>query len=153
MNNSWIVLANAARARIFERDPQGHRLDEVADLVHSQSREHGRDLETDRPGHAQKAHGDAGHAGTAFEPHTDARRREHVAFALEVSHYLEQAVAQGRCAEIALIVSDPFLGELKSHLGTASRRVVHAIVPRDLTSFAGADLTYRVNEALGQVRH
>jgi len=152
MKKTWIVLANASRARILNREAEGGRLDELADLVHLQSREKGMDLTSDREGHAQKAHGDPGHAGTAFQQHTDPRQKEHAVFALEVSRYLEDAVAQGRCTGLVLIASDPFLGELKSHLGNAAARVVSATIARDLTTFAGADLVHRVTEALQQLR-
>jgi len=47
-----------------------------------------------------------------------------------------------------LIASDPFLGELKSHLGKGAAHAVSAAIPRDLTSFAGAELARRVTEAL-----
>jgi len=153
MNENWIVLANASRARILDREPGDGRLKELADLVHPQSREKASELTSDREGHAQKAHGDAGHAGTAFEPRTEPRQKEHAVFALEVSRYLEDAVTHGRCLALVLIASDPFLGELKSHLGHAATRVLNATIPRDLTSFAGNDLARRVTEALDQVRH
>jgi protein required for attachment to host cells len=152
MKKTWIVLANASRARIFDRDAVGGKLEELTDLVHLQSREKGSDLTTDRPGHAQKAHGDPGHAGTAFQAHSDPRQKEHAAFAAQVSHSLEDAVTQGRCPGLVLIASDPFLGELKSHLGDAATRVLSATIPRDLSSFAGADLERRVSEALEQLR-
>jgi len=153
MKSTWIVLANAARARILEREPDRGRLDELTDLVHPQSREKAVELVSDREGHAQKAHGDPGHAGTAFQPHTEPRQKEHAVFAAEISHYLEAAVTQGRCPGLVLIASDPFLGVLKAHLGGAAARVVSAAIPRDLTSFSGTDLAHRVTEAMGPARH
>jgi len=153
MKDTWIVLANASRARILEREPEGGRLDELADLVHPQSREKGSELTSDRDGHAQKAHGDRGGLRTSFQPRTEPRQKEHAVFALEVSRYLEEAVTQGRCAGLVLIASDPFLGELRSHLGDAAKRVLGATIARDLTSFAGQDLARRVTEALEHARH
>jgi protein required for attachment to host cells len=153
MKQTWIVLANASRARILDREPESGRLEELADLVHPQSREKTSDLTSDREGHAQKAHGDPGHAGTAFQPRTEPRQKEHAVFAHEVSRHLEDAVAQGRCEALVLIASDPFLGELKSHLGHAATRVLGATIPRDLTSFSGHDLAHRVTEALEHARH
>jgi protein required for attachment to host cells len=152
MEKTWIVLANASRARIFARASQSGGLEELADLTHPQSREKGLELSSDREGHAQKAHGDPGHAGTAFQPHTDPRQKEHAIFAVEVSRHLEEAVRSGRCLTLALIASDPFLGELKAHLGEAAKRVVMATIPRDLTTFAGPELAQRVSEALDQLR-
>lgn len=151
MKTTWIVLANSSRARIMEREAGG-RLEEVADLVHAQSREKASELTSDREGHAQKAHGDPGHAGTEFQPHTDPRQKEHAIFAAEVARYLADAVTQGRCAGLVLIASDPFLGTLKEHLGHAVTRVLGAAIPRDLSTFSGAELTRRVTEALDHAK-
>jgi protein required for attachment to host cells len=119
------------------------------DLIHPRSREKGSELASDREGHAQKAHGDRGHAGTAFEPHTGPRRKEHEVFAVEIAqHYLEDALGQRRCPGVVLIASDPFLGELKSHLNESVKRVVSATIAHDLTRYAGAELERRVSEAL-----
>ena len=152
MKKTWIVLANAARARILERDANGGRLLELADLVHPQSREKVSELTSDQEGHAQKSHGAPGGAGTAFQPRTTPHEKEHAVFARELAHNLEQAVVQGRCPALVLIASDPFLGELKSHLGHAAAKVVSATLARDLTSFAGQQLEHRVTEALDQLR-
>jgi protein required for attachment to host cells len=153
MKNTWVVLANAARARIFEREPVSGTLVEVLDLVHPESREKTAELASDREGHAQKAHGDPGHAGTAFQPHTTPRQKEHAAFATEVSRHLEVAATQGRCGEVALIASNPFLGELKSHLGSATQRVLSATIPLDLTMVSGPELPHRITEALVHLRY
>jgi protein required for attachment to host cells len=152
MTKTWIVLANASRARILDRESDGGRLVELENLAHPQSRVKGSELTSDRGGHAEKAHGDPGHAGTEFQPRTDPRQKEHAVFAAEVSRYLENEVAQGRCQDLVLIASDPFLGELKSHLGPTAMRAVSVTIARDLTTFAGRDLAGRVTEALDHSR-
>jgi protein required for attachment to host cells len=153
MSSKWVLLANAARARVFERDGQGGRLVEILDLVHPQSREKAAELSTDREGHAQKAHGDRGHAGTAFEPRTDFHRKEMTAFAQEIARHLELSVVQGRCTDIAILASDPFLGECKKHLGAGTKRVLSAALPRDLTAVLEPQLTERVTEILREARY
>src|SRR5574337_408257 len=50
---NWLVVANAARARVFEDAAEGEALHTVADLVHTQSRQKGTDLASDRPGHVE----------------------------------------------------------------------------------------------------
>jgi protein required for attachment to host cells len=148
MKKTWIVLANSARARVLEREAGSGRMVELLDLVHPQSREKADALTSDQEGHAQKAHGDPGRSGTAFQPHTTPHRKELAAFAAEISRHLEVAATTGKFADVALIASDPFLGELKSHLGSATRRALTATVAHDFTSFSGADLGHRVTEAL-----
>lgn len=152
MKKTWIVLANASRARILEREVTEGPLAEVADLVHPQSRQKGSALTADREGHAQKAHGDRGHASTAFQPVTDPRQKEHAVFASEVATYLDEAVTTGLCQVVVLIASDPFLGEVKRHLSDAVRHALRASIPLDLTSFVEPDLSHRVVYALDQAR-
>ena len=148
MKKSWIVLANSARARVFERETESGRLLELMDLVHPQSREKAAELTSDQEGHAQKAHGDPGRKGTSFQPHATPHRKEMAAFSMEISRHLEAAANDGRFGELALIASDPFLGELKHHLGNVTRHALGAAIPHDFTAFGGADLQHRVTEAL-----
>jgi protein required for attachment to host cells len=140
----WIVVANAARARIFERDDENQALREIADGVHTPSRQKALELSHDRPGHARKSQ-----AATAFAPHTDAREREHLRFAHEVAQFLEEAALTNRIPGLVLLASNPFLGELKAALGDASRRLLKHSAPVDLTSYQHAELEQRVTRAMG----
>ena len=108
MDRTWIVVANAARARLCEYDPRDGSLTEMADFVHAPARQKGSDLASDRPGHAEKGQASV---RTSFEPHTDAHHKERVHFARELAQHLNEAVVQGRCPAVALIASNPFLGE------------------------------------------
>lgn len=132
---NWIVVANAARARVLEEAdvPQGaaprpaaHKRHagsvHVADLVHPQSRQKGVELATDRAGRMTGS----GHGlhGASYQPRTDPREREHDRFAQEFARVLDQGVAAGRCAGLVLVASDPFLGRLKSHLGEQTGKAV-----------------------------
>jgi hypothetical protein len=47
MHATWIVSANASRARVFAQSQSAGPLDEISDLVHEESRLRDRDLETD----------------------------------------------------------------------------------------------------------
>ena len=152
MGKPWVVLANSARARIFERDAHSGDLLEVLDLVHPQSREKAADLVTDHEGHAQKAHGDRGHRSTAFEPRTGLHRQQLGAFAQELGRHLEKSVVQGICSELTIFASDPFLGEFKKHLGHGTRRVLGAAIPRDLSAVYGPELVRRVTAGLEETR-
>lgn len=150
MEKSWIVLANSARARILERDPTDGALAELTDFIHPQSRQKTGELTSDRPGHAQKAHGDPGHASTGFEPRTDLHRKELAEFARQVAHHLDDAVTMHRCTSLVVIASNPFLGELRSHLGPIAQKALALTVPIDLTSVATPDLARRVSEVLAK---
>ncbi|MGM9488252.1 host attachment protein [Ideonella sp. YS5] len=139
----WVLVANAARARCFERDPQTSHLRELADFVHEQSRIRPSQLGDDRPGHVLK-----GGASTRFEPHTDSREKHRVQFARELAAYLEESALAHRYDRLALIASDPFLGDLRAQLGEASRHCMLTSQAVDLTETSGRELEQRVTAAL-----
>lgn len=138
-----VLVANAARARLFERDPENGALREIASFVHPQARLKGAALGRDRPGQAFK-----GEARTAYEPHTDLHQKEQALFARELAQRLETEAVERRFPRVAVFASNPFLGELKAHLGGTTQHVLQAAVALDLTSFDGGELEHRVTEAL-----
>ena len=139
----WVLVANAARARCFERDAEHNALRELADFVHPQSRMKAGALSDERGGKVYKSA-----ASTRFEPRTSVHDKEHEHFARELARYLDDAVLAHRCPGLAVLASDPFLGEIKSHLGEASQRLLKASIALDLTAYSGAELERRVAQAL-----
>lgn len=145
---NWIVVANGSRARVLEAaDAEAGaaaRFAHVADLVHPASRSKGSELASDAPGRvAGSGHG----LGSAkFVPRTDPREREVDRFARELARLLDEGVADGRCAGIVLVASNPLLGELKSHLGEQARRALLRTVVADYTGLDDAALAARLAE-------
>jgi protein required for attachment to host cells len=148
MRKTWIVLANASRARVCERDEDGAGLHDLADFVHAQSRQKGSELGFDQPGHVEHGMGSNLRGGTDLDPRTDPRKKEHERFAREIAQHLDKGVASRQCERIVLIASNPFLGEIKSHLGAATAAAVWVTAARDLTALTGRELAQRVGELL-----
>jgi len=139
----WVLIANAARARCFVRDADNGALREFRAFVHPASRLDGSHLVSDRPGHAFK-----GAASTQFEPHTDARTKEHTRFAHEIAAWLEEQALANRFEHLALFASSAFLGELRAQLGAAARGRLQASAAHDLTTCTDRELEQRVTSAL-----
>lgn len=138
-----VLVANAARARLFERDAENGAMRETASFVHPQSRMKGSELGRDRPGQVFRDE-----SRTTYEPPTGPHQKETTAFARQLSQRLESLALTRRYPRIAVLASNPFLGELNKELGAATRKLVQAAVPLDLTAFDGAELEHRVAEAL-----
>jgi protein required for attachment to host cells len=140
---NWVVVANASRARLLESvgPPGGFR--HIADMVHPQSRQKGTELARDRPGRIEGT----GHGlGSAkYLPKTDAREREHERFAQEVAQALNEGVSDGRCGGIVLVASNPFLGQLRAHLGTRAEKLLLRTLAHDYTALTEAELTARLS--------
>lgn len=139
---NWLVVANASRARVLEETGERGAYLHRADLVHPQSRQKGIELGTDRAGHMEGS--SQGLAGTAYAPRTDVRDREHDRFAQEVAAALNDAVAQGQCAGLVVVASNPFLGQLKAHLNERAHAAVLRTVPNDYTSLSDTEIARRL---------
>jgi protein required for attachment to host cells len=149
MNSLWIVTANAARARVHERLPDGS-LVEVAAWVHPAGRQSGRELASDRPGRSERSVGDQRRGHTAYDPPTDPREKEHEHFARELAAFLDVEVGARRCTGLLLLASSAFLGELRRQLGAATSAVVQGSHALDLTTLPLHELRVRIDELLAR---
>lgn len=127
-NTEWMLVADAGRARLFERHlpagPWRERTEDAAEAVNPRSREQG----TDRPG---RVHESATTARHAVEPRTDPHRAAKAQFARLLATRLEKAAAG---YERLLLVAPPsFLGDLRASLGDAARRKLRGTLDKDLT--------------------
>jgi len=148
MDTTWVLVANGECARCFERRTEDHALIELADFVHLQSHQTSPPAVGDVSGDAGKGHGRTGHAGTQFEPHTEAHAKERGNFANELAHFLNQGVSAHQCDRLVLISSPALLGELKPRLSVAATKALQAAVASDLTHYTGQELKERVDQAL-----
>ena len=148
MDKTWVLVANAERARCFQRDSTSHALTELSDFVHPHASLAGEAQGGALTGAAGKGHGRTGHAGTQFEPHTPAQAKERDSFARQLADYLNEGVAAKRCNGLVLIASSPMLGELRPCLSPATQKVVQSAVVGDLTRYEGPELKKRVDDAL-----
>lgn len=139
---NWLVVANAARARVLEETAQPGAYAPVADLVHTASRQKGVDLAHDRPGQVKGIGHGLGNA--SYIPPTDPRERERDRFAREVAQVVNQGVAAHRCAGLVLVASSPFLGHVKAHLDAQAARALLRTVDADYTQLANSELAQRL---------
>jgi protein required for attachment to host cells len=151
--HEWIVVANAARARVLEGSDDPGVYVHARDLVHVQSRQKGVELAAahggDRAGQF-KSGSSGGSSSGAFTPKTDPRDREKDRFAREVAQAVNEGVAAGRCSGITLIASDPFLGHLKSHLDAQAHKLLRLTLARDYTTLRDEEVLERIGGPLGQ---
>lgn len=144
MKTQWIVVANAASARIFRRESARTPLAPVAAFTHEQSRLHASALGTDRPG-SQAA--DNSQGPNHFEPRSDPHRKEHRRFAKEISQRLDEGLKAGAFGTLTVFASDPFMGELKAELSEAVSQRLEAAHNTDLTHVGIAELERRISDA------
>lgn len=133
----WILVANASQARVFERTSFTQPLVELTDWLHPESRMPARETEG-----APLGHSEAGRAGLA--PRSDPRQRHRSEFAQTLAQYLQDAVLHNRVNAVALVASNPFMGELTAHLDDPVQKTICAKHVLDLTSLNLRDLDARL---------
>lgn len=145
MKADLLLIANAAIARLFSREPHQQVLLPIETLEHPESR-----LRSSELGDGRAGHGSADHraGGVAFEPRLEAQRKQQLQFAEQVALCVEQELASGRFAGLVLFASSPFLGELKQSLGPAALKALRSAIGTDLTSFPVDEVQRRVDAAL-----
>jgi len=131
MGTTWVVAANASRARIFAADKPAGALSEVQDLTHPASRLHDQEITSDLPGRSFDSGGPGRHA---MQQGHDPSEQEAIRFAQELSETLETARAEGRFQRLYVIASPSFLGELRHYIHSPTRHVIVQEIDKDLTS-------------------
>ena len=139
----WVVVANGSMARVLERDPaKPGRWMEKQCLTHPRSRQQGLAAGHEPPGHSM-----AGRSGLA--PRSDAREHERREFAQQLAHAVKTAVGANPTGGLVVFASNPFLGELLGQLDDASRKLLSASHPLDLTRLGQPELIQRLQGEFG----
>ncbi|MGP9685340.1 host attachment protein [Halomonas sp. AOP25-F1-15] len=138
---TYIVVADAARARIFTRDAL--TLEEHESLVHAQGRLHEGDLVTDRRGDMHDATSttsrSAGEEGSAS-------KHENELFAKEVANHLYAARVDNRMEKLIMVAPPKFLGLLRDKIdGPTQKLVIHSL-SKDLSKASLGDIQAAVSD-------
>jgi protein required for attachment to host cells len=131
MDTVWIVVADAARARILRCEGRAcHGLADVEALSHSESRAQNQDLVSDRQGRGwASASGDGRHA---MDEPTDPAHHERERFARMVAERLKSAHHEGVYKHLVIVASPSFLGVLREVLDRHVAQAVRAEVAKNV---------------------
>lgn len=146
MKPDWILVANAAQARLFEQEP-GSPMTVLQTFHHPASRLHSSELGDQERGR-QKTDNRAG--AVAFQARVEPQRKEHLRFAGELADFLEQGAQAGRCRHLHVFAASPFLGELRAQFGNATQRVLAGSHDLDLSPVGLAEMEARVREVIAK---
>jgi protein required for attachment to host cells len=144
MNTTWIVVADASRARIFRADTPSGPLTEIETLAHPASRQHEGDLVSDRSGQDLDPNTGGHNMGRGKEWKQEEIRH----FAKEVCRHLEQEHNKGSYAKLYLMAAPAFLGELRQHLAKPVHAAVAGEIDKDLTTGDDAQIRAHLPEYL-----
>lgn len=135
---TYILVADGARARLYANHGVGKGLQPVSGATHKADlHHHDREILTDKPG---RGHNSVGEARSAMEPPTVWHRFEKHKFAREMAKVLDAAAANKAFDRLILVAPPATLGDLRTELGDATRKMVMAELPKDLTRHAEQEL-------------
>lgn len=144
MEATWIVVANAGRARLFSRLGRTRRLSEIGDMVNTAVRLRTEATESDALGQhaASKSRHSVGAPTqpSGYEPHQTPAEHQTEGFARNIAQHLRDARQQGRYARLILIASPEFLGVLRKQLDPNLASRIDAEIAKDYTHCTPVEL-------------
>ncbi|CRX39424.1 host attachment protein [Estrella lausannensis] len=126
---TWVVVCNKEKARIFEVEKFGN-LREIYTMVHPQSAMKAEMLTRDGLGRTNEMFR-SGHS--TMDPTTPLKLKEAMNFAKEVAKYLESQKNGMRYTRMFIMAEPSFLGILRDELNHNVVKCVEGEIPKDLT--------------------
>lgn len=142
---TWVVVASAARARLFEVGGRHDPWTEVADLVNAEDRLARQAFTSDEPGRAVNSARGQHHT---MEPTVDPKERAAGQFARELVGKLESGLYEKQFEGLVMVAPPHFLGLLRAQMGDALAGVVQREIGKDLTREEARSLQAHVAELL-----
>jgi protein required for attachment to host cells len=128
---TWLVIANSTKALIYDiskpAEPGQAHYRLLKELSHPESRLKTSELTSDRPGHYQSS----GSSRGAYAAHSDPHHNEILAFAKEVSHYLDTAQEKNQYANLVLCAGPHFHGLLNQALSAKTASTIKKHIEKD----------------------
>ncbi len=132
MDTTWIVTADAGRARFLQVAGRDEALTEIEDLSNPQGRLHNREINTDAAGRFRGNDRPGGHSSDdenrAVDHHSEL-------FAKRIGAFLDKARNEHRFDRLYLVAAPKFLGLLRKELGKETEKLVVDELDKDLSWF------------------
>jgi protein required for attachment to host cells len=152
MPTTWIITANAGRARFFSESDPAEPLQELQDMVNNAARLRTAESETDRLGPTsagKSSHNIGGTQGVAaahnagagapnkqYEPNQTPVERATEMFAKDISQFLMKSHQEGLFDQIVLSASPQFLGTLRMNFDPHLMPLIKLELNKDYTHIA-----------------
>lgn len=134
---TWIVVADSARARIFESSGKTDDLRLAKDLEHPASQAHERDLITDRPGRTFDSNGPGRHA---MSESVSPKEHESAKFCKTLSDAIEHARNEQAFDRLVIVAAPAFLGQLRKMLSASAAQLVTLEIDKNLAQMDEQDI-------------
>ena len=142
---TWVLIADAGRARVLENDGPGHGLIPVErmGMTHELPRTH--ELVADRQPRSIES---VGHARHAIDAGMDPHRKEKQKFASEIAAVLDKELAGNAFDRLVIVAAPQALGDLRAAISEAVQKRVHNEIALDLTKTPNEDVARHLGHIL-----
>jgi protein required for attachment to host cells len=139
---TWILVADASRARLFQHELFGSPLKQLQEWDHQPSRARNQDLASDRPGRVMQSHAAPGRGGSrsGIEPDLPPKEVEQEHFARALAAILDKGRGDNAYRRLVLVASPSFLGTLRRVVDEQVHKHIVASVDKDYTAFSPKEL-------------
>jgi len=164
MPTTWIIAANAGRARIFADTDSAKSLQEVEDMVNPAAHQRVLDTVTDKLGQTAAAgsshnigngqgastqhNAQAGAPGKLYQPAVTPAEHEAQKFARDISAYLLQAHQKSQFQHLIVSASPEFLGLLRTTIDPQVKSLITRELNKDYTHSNGQELRAQLDAHL-----
>lgn len=128
MDQTWIIIADAAHARIFETADQPHRLKEIHSLSHPESQMHPHQLRTGGKGDVIDSAG-CGHHQPDPRISQSQKHAEH--FAKELAQFLHHKRVKNQFTRLILAAEPKLLGRIRDNLDPATTKMIASSIDKN----------------------
>lgn len=144
MERTWILVADAARARLFTVERPRGPLVELNDFVNPVERLRERELESDDRGRGAAPNGGRHAVGDDKDPKAEYARR----FAHELADHLKEHRSQGEFKRLYLVADPRFLGELRAQLDAPTERIVVDTIDKEISRLDPSEMRRHLPDRL-----
>lgn len=144
MMNTWVLVADTYRARLFGVERPAGPLQELRDLASPEARLHEGDLVSDKGGRDRNPKVGGHGLGEGSNHKQDLADR----FAQEVCDLLESARVAGELSKLYVIAAPAFLGLLRKHQSAPLRQLVVTEIDKSLAAQDAASIRKHLPEYL-----
>ncbi len=137
---TWILVANASLAKLYENLGPNKGLRLVKELLHPESRLKNSELVTDRPGSMASA----GNGQGAKQPHTQPKEHEAKVFAQEIAQELYRGRTSNAFGRAIMIAPPSFMGMLNAVMDMPTAQMVSDRFEKDYTKSPEPQLRERL---------
>lgn len=139
MRTTWVVAADASRARIFRMLGRS-QVEEIEDFIHPAGRQKDRELRTDASGQAFAKGAQGSNVGHATGERTEPTEHEAEVFSRTIGEFLDKARVENLYDELCLIAPPKFLGLLRKTLSKEAQRMICKEIPKNVSWFNSRDI-------------